>query len=665
MARTTEPQPSAEVELSHAAQQARNQQAPIVSRPGATPDTSAEVLPASVESSRLDVRRELVPRNDPHGLERLSGARDIVSINFFERGLRAAKAVCRLKTLATRGGPADYATGFLVTPRLLLTNHHVLPDQESAGRTLAEFDLELDVNFVDRRGRIFILSPTEVFFTSAELDCTIVAISPVGHDGTPVTDYGYLPLIPQSGKGIPGEHVSIVQHPQGQTKQIVVRENKIISLDKDRYPGIPSAFIHYTADTERGSSGSPVFNDQWDLVAVHHRAIPNRNAKGEVLRRDGKVWSPADNEDNKGWIANQGTRVSAICSLLREASSVDKNAAKIVTMLAYEPFSAARVRTVPDQEVEPKRWTTIPGAPESAAFEAARFTDPEFASSMGFDSEFLDGLAVPLPEPNRAFVGTLATNRDTGGTIFEYTHFSLAMHVERRLAVWTAVNILGNELKSAPSPSWRRDKRLPANEQTLKEVYGKLPERGLQIDKGHLVRRLDPVWGAQNVADRAGADTFHYTNAAPQEHVFNSEVWGNLEDFVLARADERDHRACVLTGPVLRPDDDFYGAELRGGPWQIPWSFWKICIFVRPDGSPSVTGFVMEQANTIAPLFESSRYNPYSIEEARVFQRPIAVIEELTGLDFGPLRDLDRMGNIESSAVEAARRIRGADDIEF
>jgi endonuclease G len=147
---------------------------------------------------------------------------------------------------------------------------------------------------------------------------------------------------------------------------------------------------------------------------------------------------------------------------------------------------------------------------------------------------------VPLPQTSRAFRGTLAKNSDTGKTVFDYTHFSLAMHAERRLAAWTAVNINGRELKSASSPSWRRDMRLPANQQTLAEVYGKVPGKGLQIDRGHLVRRLDPVWGPQDVADRAGQDTFHYTNAAPQEHIYNSETWGNLEDFVLARADARD-----------------------------------------------------------------------------------------------------------------------------
>ncbi|GGC59230.1 DNA/RNA non-specific endonuclease [Chelatococcus reniformis] len=635
---------------------------------------AAQVAPATAAKlfgtdrpDRIAVRLGLISRKDPNALERVIGRRDIVSVNFFARGLAAAHAVCRIKTLGLAGGPPDYATGFLAAPGLLVTNNHVLPDAETASRSLAEFDYELDSNFVERRGRIFPLVPLNAFYTSASLDFTIVAISPMAHDGTPVTDFGVLPLIPMSGKGIAGEHVSIIQHPDGGTKQVVVRENRIITLDGAKFPHLPSAFIHYTADTERGSSGSPVFNDQWDLVAIHHLAIVDRNDRGEPLDRRGGIWTEAAGEDAKSWVANEGVRISAIWADLKAAAPFNADAAKIMTMLSLEPRTALPPRRAAAGAAEPKPWQTLPGVPEAAAFETTRFTDPAFADSLGFDPGFLGAdLPVPLPKAGRGFRRPLAKNSDTGKTVFDYTHFSLAMHAERRLAVWTAVNIAGNELTStSTSPGWRRDKRLPASQQTLAEVYGQVPGKGIQIDRGHLVRRLDPVWGPQAVADRAAADTYHYTNAAPQEHVYNSETWGNLEDFVLARADQREHKVSVMTGPILRPDDDFYGEGLRGGPWLIPWSFWKIAVFKRPDGTASVTGFVVEQSATIAPLFEAARYNPYTVDEARVFQRPIALIEQLTGLDFGRLRSMDRMGSVETTAAASARPIRGPDDIVF
>jgi endonuclease G len=655
-------------DLTHAAKEAvERQKAADQDRenPQAGPVAEPRLL-GTDRADRIAVRLDLISRNDPSALERLIGKRDIVSVNFFARGLQTAKAVCRIKTLGMGGGPPEYATGFLVTPALLVTNNHVLPDPETASRSLAEFDYELDTNFVERRGRIFPFAPMNAFYTSADLDFTIVAISPMGHDGTPITDFGVVPLIPMSGKGITGEYVSIIQHPEGGTKQVVVRENRIIALERTKYPSINPAFLHYTADTERGSSGSPVFNDQWDLVAIHHLAVVDRDEEGRPLNTRGEVWTEADGEQAKNWIANEGIRISALWARLQAAAPFDADAARIMAMLSYEPHAAHRPRRA-RIDPTPKAWQTLPNVPDAEAFETTRFTDPAFAGSLGYDPDFLGAdLAVPLPKTSRSFKGPLAKNSDTGKAVFDYTHFSLAMHAERRLAIWTAVNIAGRELKSSKSsPGWRRDKRLPANQQTLAEIYGKVPGKGIQIDRGHLVRRLDPVWGPQEVADRAAADTFHYTNAAPQEHVYNSETWGNLEDFVLARADERDHKATVMTGPILRPDDDFYGDGLKGGPWQIPWSFWKVAIFKRPDGSPSVTGFVVEQSSTIAPLFEATRYNPYTIDEARVFQRPIALIEELTGLDFGKLRTMDRMGTIETTAIASARPIRGPDDIAF
>ena len=488
----------------------------------------------------------------------------------------------------------------------------------------------------------------------------------MAHDGTPITDFGAIAMIAMSGKGVAGEHVSLKQQPGGGTKQVVVRENRIITLDPNRFPNVSPDAIHYQADTEPGSSGAAVFNDQWDLVAIHHLAIADLDGEGRTLNRRGDVWSPAEGEDAKHWVANEGVRISSIWNHLRKAAAFDPNAAKIMAMMAFDPKTNHQPAPVGAGFGDPQKWQTLPSIGQAPPFESTRFTDPAFVDSQGYKPDFLGKeLVVDLPKTAASFHGRLAVNSVTNGQVFDYTHFSLAMHADRRLALWTAVNIDGGQLKSTASPRWRRDRRLPPNEQTLAEIYGEAPGKRIQIDRGHLVRRLDPVWGDQAVADRAGDDTFPYTNAAPQEHVYSSEVWGNLEDFVLARADNRSHKASVFTGPVLRPDDDFFGEDLKGGPWQIPWSFWKIAIFKRDDGTASVTGFIVEQTSNIAPLFESNRYNPYSVEEARVYQRPILLIEQLTGLDFGKLRAMDKMGVVETSSALAARYVGGVEDVIF
>jgi hypothetical protein len=71
-----------EIELSHAAKAARARQAPIDIPDAKAADRLASLLaPATKDDvERLRVRRDLIRRNDPSGLERLVGQRDIVSI---------------------------------------------------------------------------------------------------------------------------------------------------------------------------------------------------------------------------------------------------------------------------------------------------------------------------------------------------------------------------------------------------------------------------------------------------------------------------------------------------------------------------------------------------------------------------------------------------------
>ena len=41
------------------------------------------------------------------------------------------------------------------------------------------------------------------------------------------------------------------------------------------------------------------------------------------------------------------------------------------------------------------------------------------------------------------------------------------------------------------------------------------------FDHGHLTRRMDPNWGTEEQAERANADTYHFTNCSPQHFRFN------------------------------------------------------------------------------------------------------------------------------------------------
>lgn len=66
-------------------------------------------------------------------------------------------------------------------------------------------------------------------------------------------------------KGLLGQSVSLIQHPKGNYKEIVLYGNRVQALYQN--------FIQYETDAEPGSSGSPLFNEQWQLVGMHHSVL--------------------------------------------------------------------------------------------------------------------------------------------------------------------------------------------------------------------------------------------------------------------------------------------------------------------------------------------------------------------------------------------------------
>ncbi|WP_244943562.1 DNA/RNA non-specific endonuclease [Streptomyces inhibens] len=224
--------------------------------------------------------------------------------------------------------------------------------------------------------------------------------------------------------------------------------------------------------------------------------------------------------------------------------------------------------------------------------------------------------------------------------VLPYTHFSVVLRPDRRMAAATAVCIDGRRLlEDTPREgSWRFDPRLAESRQTGKDVY-----RDNSLDKGHLVRRLDPVWGKAAEANQANDDTFHYTNAAPQADVFNQgkELWQGLENYLLDNAARFDRKLAVLTGPVLHDSDPPY----RGV--QVPLRFWKVAAFIQ-DGALAATAYVLDQSPDLTraadrALAGATPGAPPPLGAFRTFQVPVSDVVELTSLDLGPLPDADLM----------------------
>ena len=250
-------------------------------------------------------------------LERIIEESDLISSRFLPIGASVARAVGRI-TIRQNGRRFGYGTGFLVSPELLLTNHHVLESSELAVDSFVEFDF-----FERQDGRtnptvVHRLKPERFFLNDKDLDYAFVAVASQSDEGFPLTDRGFIHLIAESGKALIGEPVNVIQHPAGNPQQIAIRNNNITDIIDD--------FLHYAADTERGSSGSPVFNMQWELAALHHSGVPLRNAQGQILMIDGHVFDGRpENEERITWKANEGVRISSIVDNVKSKLSVDSN----------------------------------------------------------------------------------------------------------------------------------------------------------------------------------------------------------------------------------------------------------------------------------------------------------------------------------------------------
>ena len=150
-------------------------------------------------------------------------------------------------------------TAFLIAPDLLMTNHHVIPDSVTASDATAEFNYELSFQGKPMPTCRYRLNARR-FRSSVTLDYTIVGLLADSNKPS-LESWGHLLLNPYADP-VPGEHVIIIQHPNGGPKQIVLTANQVVNLSDDR--------LHYTTDTMPGSSGAPVFNDLWEVIAIHH-----------------------------------------------------------------------------------------------------------------------------------------------------------------------------------------------------------------------------------------------------------------------------------------------------------------------------------------------------------------------------------------------------------
>lgn len=207
----------------------------------------------------------------PETRERIVGRDDMVPYAFLERGLAVSKAVAKLEVPRfnegaphlTNGEHTRYlGTGWMIGPGLLITNHHVLNARNDGEAEAGTADLKLQTEATVARFDYDVAEVEGVRVPLKGLVCCDVgldyAIARVDI-ARPQLKIAAKPIAVISQDTYVA--VNIVQHPNGNPKRFAIRNNLVTAAtDRD---------LRYFTDTDGGSSGSPVFDDQWEVAALH------------------------------------------------------------------------------------------------------------------------------------------------------------------------------------------------------------------------------------------------------------------------------------------------------------------------------------------------------------------------------------------------------------
>nr|WP_275970739.1 DNA/RNA non-specific endonuclease [Bradyrhizobium sp. NBAIM32] len=641
----------------------------------------------------------------------------------------AIKSVGRIEL---PNGPLPYAgTGFVAGQRQIMTNRHVaeiftrgLGDSSLVFKPglSAGFDLKRERD--SRRG--ITLRVTRVLMIHPYWDCAVIEVDGLPPTAQPLT----LSAIPSPE--LRDREVAVIGYPAFDPRNPAAVQDDLfggVFRVKRLQPGLLSSVsntasfgkmvpaVVHDASTLGGNSGSclvelttgqvlglhfgGVYRDRnYAVPASALGADPRVRALG--LKFDGAPpitdpawaswWKRAEDSEAIGF--DGSAPVSAVKPKAATAAASGNQGSQGAPVVTTAADGSVHLMiplhvTVRLGDAPPIGAETIRA--ESAAAEITEkmvmpFRDEDFSNRTGYNEAFLKQLGesatilVPMPAVKDPSV---VAKTKQGKDRLDYQNFSIKMHAERRLALFTASNVTAENTLKRPDKrkkysraalsglgendqeQWFLDPRLDDELQIPDYFYTR--DDGA-FDKGHIVRRDDVAWGeTYDDLRRANGDTYHVTNCSPQVAPFNRSAlgvdnWGDFENTVLSQA--ASERLCVFAGPVLDPDDDtFLGRDAPRSRIRIkiPSRFWKVVVARVEDGLAAFAVFLEQNLSKMpkAPPEGEEFVMPDEFLKSVV---PLKDIQDWTGLTFAPelhaVDQYDTMRGGEAAARSGARRGR-------
>lgn len=624
-------------------------------------------------------------KNRVRGRESQTGdTLDWIGISFLTEGSIIKQAVGYVTVRIN--GKVTTGSGFMISDKLFMTNNHVISSTSDAENSFVTFNKENDENGIPIQTSSFKFNPNAFFITSPEneLDFSIIHIGEKQSGSLTIEEIGHFVISDSPDKHIIGMNVNIIQHPLDLPKKVVFRNNTLVDRTESS--------LLYETDTETGSSGSPVLNDDWDLIAIHHWGEPYK----------AKLENPNSNLPN---YVNEGIRISTIYKFLNSQLPNLQNLQKNILLeaLSFAKIAPLTSHKVPMQKKQITETTDVVTKSESfnqlnlnnmsinnskikiqipleitigignislnnakvdftnentepstflkANKSEANKIDKNYSNRKGYNTTFIKGIEISLPEiRNKEYIAPLypdQANFKVG--ILKYEHFSIVINKAKKCAFYSATNIDGETYKSINRKTGEITDRTNINQEEGETWYEDdriNPEYHLNqpffsnwshfFDRGHLTRRTDPSWGTNEDALRADADTFHFSNCSIQHFRFNQTVkyWQGVERYILEKGvvnDGVNNRISVFQGPIYNDDIDLWADD-----FQIPSKYFKIAVWKNKENKLKSVGLIVDQSNLLSEerknLGKPKLAQNINVNEWRV---SIKEIEKLTKLKFG------------------------------